>query len=112
MGYGSTPLALHLCTLLFVKKVFKKIAHSECHLLLFVLHSFAVLVGGPLPRGHEFELHDARFHWGRENQRGSEHTVNFKAFPMEVSMGSPCTVFTFLLKILNHCLKTCWFHFN
>ncbi|XP_061304402.1 carbonic anhydrase-related protein isoform X2 [Pezoporus flaviventris] len=46
----------------------------------------AVLIGGPLPRGHEFELHDVRFHWGRENQRGSEHTVNFKAFPMELHL--------------------------
>ncbi|KAM7176324.1 carbonic anhydrase-related protein isoform 3-T4 [Macrochelys suwanniensis] len=45
-----------------------------------------VLVGGPLPRGHEFELHDVQFHWGRENQRGSEHTVNFKAFPMELHL--------------------------
>ncbi|KAF5926277.1 hypothetical protein HPG69_011407 [Diceros bicornis minor] len=42
-----------------------------------------VLLGGPLPQGHEFELYEVRFHWGRENQRGSEHTVNFKAFPME-----------------------------
>lgn len=52
--------------------------------VLYHLSSFPVLIGGPLPRGHEFELHDVRFHWGRENQRGSEHTVNFKAFPMEV----------------------------
>uniref|UniRef100_A0A493T6C6 Carbonic anhydrase n=1 Tax=Anas platyrhynchos platyrhynchos TaxID=8840 RepID=A0A493T6C6_ANAPP len=50
------------------------------------LCSFPVLIGGPLPRGHEFELHDVRFHWGRENQRGSEHTVNFKAFPMELHL--------------------------
>ncbi|XP_072267250.1 carbonic anhydrase-related protein isoform X2 [Pyxicephalus adspersus] len=45
-----------------------------------------VLTGGPLPRGHEYELHEAKFHWGRENQRGSEHTVNFKAFPMELHL--------------------------
>lgn len=43
-----------------------------------------VVTGGPLPSDHEFELHEVRFHWGKENQRGSEHTVNFKAFPMEV----------------------------
>lgn len=54
------------------------------------LCSFPVLIGGPLPRGHEFELHDVRFHWGRENQRGSEHTVNFKAFPMEVRVTLHC----------------------
>ncbi|GAB5583992.1 carbonic anhydrase-related protein isoform X1 [Prionailurus iriomotensis] len=45
-----------------------------------------VLSGGPLPQGHEFELYEVRFHWGRENQRGSEHTVNFKAFPMELHL--------------------------
>ncbi|PVD20782.1 hypothetical protein C0Q70_18943 [Pomacea canaliculata] len=36
--------------------------------------------GGPLPRGMEYELAEMRFHWGRENGRGSEHTVNSKAF--------------------------------
>lgn len=45
-----------------------------------------VVTGGPLPSDHEYELHEVRFHWGKENQRGSEHTVNFKAFPMEVSV--------------------------
>lgn len=58
------------------------------------LSSFPVLIGGPLPRGHEFELHDVRFHWGRENQRGSEHTVNFKAFPMEVRVTLHCITLT------------------
>lgn len=60
---------------------------SQVH---YHLSSFTVLIGGPLPRGHEFELHDVRFHWGRENQRGSEHTVNFKAFPMEVRVTLHC----------------------
>ncbi|XP_010214129.1 PREDICTED: carbonic anhydrase-related protein-like [Tinamus guttatus] len=56
---------------------------NDGHAIQILLKSKSVLIGGPLPRGHEFELHDVRFHWGRENQRGSEHTVNFKAFPME-----------------------------
>ncbi|KAK7945450.1 hypothetical protein WMY93_001178 [Mugilogobius chulae] len=38
------------------------------------------------PSDHEYELHEVRFHWGKENQRGSEHTVNFKAFPMELHL--------------------------
>ncbi|XP_076470319.1 carbonic anhydrase-related protein-like isoform X2 [Babylonia areolata] len=42
--------------------------------------------GGPLPQGMEYELAEIRFHWGRENSRGSEHTVNGKAFPMEVQL--------------------------
>ena len=41
--------------------------------------------GGPLHADHEYELAELRLHWGKENTRGSEHTVNFKAFPMEVS---------------------------
>lgn len=48
-----------------------------------------VVTGGPLPSDHEYELHEVRFHWGKENQRGSEHTVNFKAFPMEVIIPNP-----------------------
>ncbi|XP_074800438.1 carbonic anhydrase-related protein isoform X2 [Natator depressus] len=59
---------------------------NDGHSIQIVLKSKSVLVGGPLPRGHEFELHDVQFHWGRENQRGSEHTVNFKAFPMELHL--------------------------
>ncbi|XP_061694946.1 carbonic anhydrase-related protein isoform X5 [Syngnathoides biaculeatus] len=46
----------------------------------------SVVSGGPLPSDHEYELHEVRFHWGKENQRGSEHTVNFKAFPMELHL--------------------------
>jgi len=53
------------------------------NLLAFTL-LLPVVTGGPLPSDHEYELHEVRFHWGKENQRGSEHTVNFKAFPMEV----------------------------
>ncbi|KAG8133632.1 hypothetical protein E2320_011401 [Naja naja] len=56
---------------------------NDGHSVQILLKTKSMLVGGPLPRGHEFELHSVRFHWGRENQRGSEHTVNFKAFPME-----------------------------
>ncbi|XP_077868087.1 carbonic anhydrase-related protein-like [Saccoglossus kowalevskii] len=46
----------------------------------------SVISGGPLPKNCEFELSECRFHWGREDDRGSEHTVNFKAFPMELHL--------------------------
>ncbi|XP_058034266.1 carbonic anhydrase-related protein isoform X2 [Ahaetulla prasina] len=59
---------------------------NDGHSIQILLKTKSMLVGGPLPRGHEFELHNVRFHWGRENQRGSEHTVNFKAFPMELHL--------------------------
>ncbi|CAF90701.1 unnamed protein product, partial [Tetraodon nigroviridis] len=56
---------------------------NDGHTVRILLRSKSVVAGGPLPSGHEYELHEVRFHWGKENQRGSEHTVNFKAFPME-----------------------------
>lgn len=59
------------------------------HPVLFPVTFVSVVTGGPLPSDHEYELNEVRFHWGRENQRGSEHTVNFKAFPMEVSVTPP-----------------------
>ncbi|XP_052032003.1 carbonic anhydrase-related protein isoform X2 [Apodemus sylvaticus] len=59
---------------------------NDGHTIQVILKSKSVLSGGPLPQGQEFELYEVRFHWGRENQRGSEHTVNFKAFPMELHL--------------------------
>uniref|UniRef100_A0A8C6I2Z7 Alpha-carbonic anhydrase domain-containing protein n=1 Tax=Mus spicilegus TaxID=10103 RepID=A0A8C6I2Z7_MUSSI len=61
---------------------------NDGHTIQVILKSKSVLSGGPLPQGQEFELYEVRFHWGRENQRGSEHTVNFKAFPMEIILGA------------------------
>ncbi|XP_059156674.1 carbonic anhydrase-related protein-like [Physella acuta] len=44
----------------------------------------SVLSGGPLRDGSEYELSEIRFHWGKDCDRGSEHLVNHKAFPMEI----------------------------
>ncbi|CAH1779940.1 unnamed protein product [Owenia fusiformis] len=46
----------------------------------------STVCGGPLKQGCEYELAEFRFHWGKEDSRGSEHTVNFKAFPMELHL--------------------------
>ncbi|XP_040027877.1 carbonic anhydrase-related protein isoform X2 [Gasterosteus aculeatus] len=59
---------------------------NDGHTVRIILKSKSVVSGGPLPSDHEYELHEVRFHWGKENQRGSEHTVNFKAFPMELHL--------------------------
>ncbi|XP_038665364.1 carbonic anhydrase-related protein isoform X2 [Scyliorhinus canicula] len=59
---------------------------NDGHTIQILLKSKSVLTGGPLLNNHEYELHEVRFHWGKENQRGSEHTVNFKAFPMELHL--------------------------
>ena len=66
---------------------------------------FPVVTGGPLPSDHEYELHEVRFHWGKENQRGSEHTVNFKAFPMEVESAS---AYTYTYKHTNKAMTMEW----
>ncbi|KAM9460217.1 carbonic anhydrase-related protein-like isoform 2-T2 [Salvelinus alpinus] len=59
---------------------------NDGHTIRIMLRSKSVVTGGPLQIDHEYELHEVRFHWGKENQRGSEHTVNFKAFPMELHL--------------------------
>lgn len=46
----------------------------------------SLLSGGPFPAEHEYELAEFRFHWGRDDSRGSEHTVNGKAFPLELQL--------------------------
>ncbi|XP_017771738.1 PREDICTED: carbonic anhydrase 7-like [Nicrophorus vespilloides] len=38
--------------------------------------------GGPLK--HEYRLHSLHFHWGSENNRGSEHTINGVSAGMEI----------------------------
>ncbi|XP_070536616.1 carbonic anhydrase-related protein-like isoform X2 [Ptychodera flava] len=46
----------------------------------------SIISGGALAKDCEFQLAECQFHWGREDERGSEHTVNFKAFPMELHL--------------------------
>ena len=68
-------------------------------LLFSVLHLFFLLldiVGGSFAEDAEYELAEFMFHWGKEDDRGSEHTVNFKAYPMEVSQLCP----SYLVNIL------------
>ena len=40
--------------------------------------------GGPL--SYEYTLHDILFHYGRSDDRGSEHTINETSFPAEVQL--------------------------
>ncbi|CAL1543863.1 unnamed protein product, partial [Lymnaea stagnalis] len=46
----------------------------------------SVLSGGPLRDAAEYDLSEIRFHWGKDCDRGSEHLVNHKAFPMEIQL--------------------------
>ncbi|ELT96119.1 hypothetical protein CAPTEDRAFT_130369 [Capitella teleta] len=59
---------------------------SECYATFIQLHRATAVSGGPFEAGHEYELTEFRFHWGKGNDRGSEHTVNSKAFPMELHL--------------------------
>ena len=41
-----------------------------------------MLRGGPLKADYQFlQMH---FHWGSSDEKGSEHTLNGKGFPMEL----------------------------
>ncbi|XP_014469160.1 PREDICTED: uncharacterized protein LOC106741545 [Dinoponera quadriceps] len=45
----------------------------------------STISGGPL-MNDEYEFYDAHFHWGEENCRGAEHTINGTWFSMECHM--------------------------
>lgn len=61
------------------------------------LQSFlcAALKGGPLQ--DTFRLCQFHFHWGESNAWGSEHTVDRRLFPAEVSRGEPRQFLRYLL---------------
>ena len=42
----------------------------------------AVLAGGPL--SGEYQMLQLHFHWGEDDTRGSEHTIDGKEYPLEV----------------------------
>ena len=63
------------------------------------MFSLSVVVGGPLPPRQEFELCELNFHWGRDDKEGSEHTINGKALPMEVSR-------RFMIRSYHKCIFT------
>ena len=44
---------------------------------------FSGLIGGPLM--NEFELWQFHAHWGNTDDHGSEHTLDGRSFPAEVS---------------------------
>ncbi|EEC17085.1 carbonic anhydrase, putative [Ixodes scapularis] len=43
--------------------------------------------GGPL--SYQYRVHELHIHYGRSDDRGSEHTVAGKPFPAEVRTGGP-----------------------
>ncbi|XP_011167781.2 carbonic anhydrase 3 [Solenopsis invicta] len=59
----------------------------------------STICGGPL--NDEYEFHDAHFHWGENDSRGAEHTINGTWFSME------CHLVHWNKKYLNfdECLK-------
>ncbi|CAL1680085.1 unnamed protein product [Lasius platythorax] len=43
----------------------------------------STVFGGPLVNDDKYEFHNAHFHWGENDCRGSEHTINGTWFSME-----------------------------
>ena len=41
-----------------------------------------ILKGGPLE--HEYQILQFHFHWGSDDSKGSEHTLDDEKFPMEL----------------------------
>jgi hypothetical protein len=62
--------------------------------------------GGPLGKS-KYKLREFHFHWGDNNQVGSEHTVHGKPFSAEVSSRSPTALQDKDKKIAN-----CNFHYE
>jgi carbonic anhydrase len=56
--------------------------NGHSYRVLFKPNEFLVS-GGGLPG--TFYTHGFHFHWGSDNTKGSEHTVNGKKYPAEVS---------------------------
>jgi carbonic anhydrase len=56
--------------------------NGNCYRVVFTPNEFLVS-GGGLPG--TFYTHNFHFHWGSDNTKGSEHTVNVKKYPAEVS---------------------------
>lgn len=43
-----------------------------------------IVRGGSLPLGTQYKIAQLHFHWGGEDNKGSEHHVNGHAYPIEV----------------------------
>ena len=46
----------------------------------------ALLSQGPLPLNSAYQLLQLHFHWGGEDSRGSEHTIDGAEFPLELHL--------------------------
>ncbi len=58
--------------------------------------SFLALTGGPLDS--EYELWQFHAHWGSENSKGSEHSIDGEIYPAEVDISTIFVVV--ILKII------------
>lgn len=64
--------------------------------ILYDSHSSAVnITGGPL-RPYKYRLQRVDFHYSNDEMTGSEHAINSRNFPMEVSFYHPLLTHKFL----------------
>lgn len=54
--------------------------------------------GGPLQ--YNYHLHQMKLHFGEDEQRGSEHTINGLSFPAEVQTYIACFFEAMLIQII------------
>ena len=50
-----------------------------------------MLAGGPL--SGEYQMLQLHFHWGEDDTRGSEHTIDGKEYPLEVGFRARSEVY-------------------
>ena len=43
-----------------------------------------ILSGGPLEAGKTYQILQLHFHWGKDDTKGSEHTLGGNSFPLEM----------------------------
>lgn len=76
------PLLLQTSGHVFNYFSFISAMHTISFLAVVALEGEYKLTGGGLPS--TFKAAQFHLHWGSENDRGSEHTVNEKSYPAEV----------------------------
>jgi len=64
-----------------------EVANNGHTAVLSVVHDDAsdgIMTGSVLGEGQSYQMLQLHFHWGSDNSRGSEHTINGEEFPMEM----------------------------
>lgn len=75
-----------------IKNLFTLVNKVKIRILKFSVKVTGVWSGGALPNvtkgplNDTYNFHSMIFHWGPSNDEGSEHTLDYVKFPMELQM--------------------------